>query len=80
MTTDDMLLGDVNYVATMTVGPDTARALRTAGAKVTEWTARRDDLIRQAVAEGGTLRAVGELAGMSHMAVSFIANGRPAKG
>lgn len=50
----------------------TARALATAGAKAAEWTARRDALIRQAVAEGGTLREVGALAGLSHTAIKLI--------
>lgn len=55
----------------------TRKALRTAGRKVAQWTTERDRLIRQAVEEGGTLREVGELAGISHTAVKFIAKGRP---
>lgn len=53
------------------------KALRTAGRKVSEWTEERDRLIRSAVAAGGSLREVGELAGISHTAVKFIAHGRP---
>lgn len=56
---------------------ETEKALRTAARKVTEWTAERDRLIRQAVAAGGSLREVGEVAGISHTAVRFIAHGRP---
>ena len=37
----------------------------------------RDEMIREAVAAGGSLREVGELIGLSHMAVKFIAHGRP---
>lgn len=63
----------------MTAQPDTLRALQRAGAYATKWTARRDELIRQAVAEGGSLREVGNAAGMSHQAVNFIVNGRGPK-
>lgn len=44
---------------------DTARKLRAAAAKLDEWTAERDRLIVQALDEGGTLREVGALAGMT---------------
>jgi hypothetical protein len=57
--------------------PEMERALRTAGRKVAEWTAERDRLVREAVAAGGSYRAVGEAAGISHTAVKFIAKGRP---
>lgn len=57
--------------------PDTERALRTAGRKVAEWTTERDRLVKQAVKEGGSLREVGAVAGISHTAVKFIAHGRP---
>ena len=53
------------------------RKLVTAGNKVAKWTAERDRLIKEAVAAGGTLREVGEAAGISHTAVRFIAYGRP---
>lgn len=39
----------------------------------TEWR----EAIKRAVAEGGTLREVGEAAGISHTAVKFIVHGRP---
>lgn len=61
----------------MPVHDETKKALRTAGRKVDEWTTERDRLIKQAVKEGGSLREVGELAGISHTAVKFIAHGRP---
>lgn len=57
--------------------PELTRALRTAGQKVEHWTTERDRLIREAVAAGGSLREVGEAAGLSHTAVKFIAHGRP---
>jgi hypothetical protein len=50
----------------------THRALVSAGKKAADWTARRDALIRQAVREGGSLREVGALAGLSHTAVKLI--------
>lgn len=55
---------------------ETAKTLRLAGRKVTYWTQYRDRLIRQAVAEGGSLREVAAAAGLSHTAVRFIAHGR----
>lgn len=60
----------------MTLAHESEKALRTAGRKVAEWTAERDRLIKQAVAEGGSLREVGEAVGMSHTAIKFIARGR----
>lgn len=59
------------------IDPDTRKALVTAGRKVAEWTAERDRLIKEAVAAGGSLREVGDAAGISHTAVKFIAHGRP---
>lgn len=56
--------------------PTVERSLRTAGRKVAEWTAERDRLIRVAIADGATLREVGEIVGLSHTAVKFIAHGR----
>lgn len=57
--------------------PEMEKSLRTAGRKVAEWTAERERLVREAVAAGGSLREVGEAAGISHTAVKFIAHGRP---
>lgn len=56
--------------------PETHKKLSKAGLLSRTWTDKRNRLIRQAVAEGGTLRAVGEAAGLSHQAVKFIAHGR----
>lgn len=58
------------------VSDELRRTLRTAGAKASYWQQERDRLIRQAVDEGGSLREVGELVGLSHTAVNFIARGR----
>lgn len=59
------------------VTPEMAKALRAAGRKVQEWTVERDRLVKEAVEAGGSLREVGEAAGLSHTAVKFIAHGRP---
>lgn len=53
------------------------KELRQAGKQVRVWTEKRDELIREAIAAGGSLREVGEAVGMSHTAVKFIAHGRP---
>lgn len=63
----------------VTVDPDLARRLRTLGGKVRTSTTERDAAIREAVAAGGSLREVGELVGLSHTAVKFIAHGRNPK-
>lgn len=55
---------------------ETEKALRSAGRKVAKATSERDDIIRRAVAEGGSLREVGHAVGLSHTAVKFIAHGR----
>jgi transposase-like protein len=49
-----------------------ARALRNAGRKSDEWRGRRDQLIREAYVNGGSLREIGEAAGLSHVAVMKI--------
>lgn len=54
-----------------------SKDLRQAGKQVQVWTAKRDELIKAAVAAGGSLREVGEAVGLSHTAVRFIAHGRP---
>lgn len=56
---------------------DMRRDLAQAGVQLQKWTAKRDTLIREAVAAGGSLREVGEAVGLSHTAVKFIAHGRP---
>lgn len=49
-----------------------ARALRNAGRKSDEWRNRRDQLIRDAYINGGSLREIGDAAGLSHVAVMKI--------
>lgn len=56
----------------MTLTPDMHKALATAGGKVRTWTAERDRLIREARAQGATLREVGEAVGLTHTAVKLI--------
>jgi hypothetical protein len=51
------------------VDPDLARQLATAGRKVEEWKDRRDELIRQAARNGGTLREIAALVGLSNPGV-----------
>lgn len=63
---------DVTTVPVVPVDPALARHLSRAGDKSREWTARRDDLIRDAVKAGGSLREVAELVGLSHTAVAKI--------
>lgn len=46
--------------------------LENAATKAQEWTARRNDLIRQARAEGSSLRAIGRATGLSHTAIAKI--------
>lgn len=58
------------------LSPEMERDLRTAGRKAKEWTTRRDQLVRDAVAAGGSLREVGAAVGLTHTAVKFIAHGR----
>lgn len=61
----------------MALTEDMAKALTKAGREVEKWTAERDRLITEAVSAGGSLREVGQAAGLSHTAVKFIAHGRP---
>lgn len=46
-----------------------ARELRNAGKKADEWRDRRDELIRLAHAEGGSLREIADAVGMSNPGV-----------
>lgn len=52
--------------------PETEKALRQAARKLAEWNAERDRLVRQAIAEGGSLRVVADAAGLSHPGVKKI--------
>lgn len=56
-------------VSTVPVDPDLARRLATAGRKSKEWLARRDELIREAAEQGGTLREIAEYVGLSNPGV-----------
>lgn len=53
------------------------RALREAGIMRRWHIRKRNRLIADAVAAGGSLRDVARAVGLSHTAVNFIANGRP---
>lgn len=44
-----------------------------AASQAREWTARRDERIRELLARGGSLRTIGVAAGLSHTAVAKIA-------
>ncbi len=56
-------------VSDVPVDPDLARRLATASRKAEEWRDRRDDLIREAARNGGTLREIAALVGMSNPGV-----------
>lgn len=56
--------------------PETRRALKRAGAMARHTVAKRDAVVREAVAKGGSYREVGEAVGLSHTAVAFIVRGR----
>lgn len=56
---------------------ETRSQLTNAGIRVRAAVEKRDRLIREAVAAGGSLREVGAAVGLSHTAVKFIAHGRP---
>lgn len=50
----------------------TFRDLRNAGSKTREWTARRDELIRQAHNDGGGVREIARAVGLTHPSVLRI--------
>jgi hypothetical protein len=56
-------------VSDVAVDPDLARRLATAGKKAEEWRERRDELIREAASNGGTLREIASLVGLSNPGV-----------
>lgn len=56
-------------VSDVPVDPDLARRLATAGRKAEEWKDRRDELIREAARNGGTLREIAALVGLSNPGV-----------
>jgi hypothetical protein len=51
------------------------RQLQEVADKVAEWKEKRDALIVQAVNSGHSYRTVGEVVGLSHTAVGYIASG-----
>jgi hypothetical protein len=51
-----------------------AKKLQEAAAAQTKWLRARDELIRQAHAEGFSLREIGALVGLSHVGVMKIAS------
>ncbi|MDI1290270.1 MAG: hypothetical protein PSX37_10030 [bacterium] len=53
----------------MAVSDPRARELKSAAKKADEWRTKRDELIREARAEGASLREIGALVGMSHAGV-----------
>lgn len=59
----------VATVCGVAVEPDLARRLATAGRKAEEWKDRRDELIREAASNGGTLREIASLVGLSNPGV-----------
>lgn len=46
--------------------------LREAAVQIVKWTARRDDLIREAHANGSSLRDIATQSGLSHAGVAKI--------
>lgn len=59
------------------VDPEQAERIRRISERRAKLDAQWRDEIRQAVADGASLREVAEVAGISHTAVGFIAHGRP---
>lgn len=62
---------------TLGMDPDTARRIRRGARKLAEGQAERDDAIRQAKAEGATLREIAAVAGLSPMGVKKIVDRSP---
>lgn len=56
----------------MSIDPALKRQLQTAAEKTALWRERRDDLIRRASAEGGTLREIADVVGLWHTAVRKV--------
>ena len=54
------------------VPPETARRLKVTRERIAETLRERDELIAEAIAAGGTLREVGELAGLTHAGIRFV--------
>lgn len=56
-------------LSSVVLDPDLARRLTTAGRKAEEWREKRDNLIREAARNGGTLREIAAAVGMSNPGV-----------
>lgn len=59
-------------VGGMSLDDDTARELSRAAKKAAAWTEKRNDLIREAVANGGGVREVARAVGLNHATVLNI--------
>lgn len=59
-------------VSDVAVDPDLTRRLTAAGRKAEEWRERRDELIREAARDGGTLREIAAMVGLTHVGVLRI--------
>lgn len=62
----------VPTLSVVPITPDTARELSRAAKQVESFRQRRDALVVQAHAEGGGLREIGRLTGMTHRAIAKI--------
>lgn len=59
------------------IDPDLAQSLSTAAEKARTWTKRRDQLIRQASAAGGSLGEIGQRVGMTKPGVKRVLDRAP---
>ena len=59
-------------VSSMPLDDSTARDITRAAKKAADWTQKRNDLIRAAVAAGGGVREVARAAGLNHTSVLNI--------
>lgn len=59
-------------VCTVSLDPDLARRLANAGRKSEEWREKRDELVREAARNGGTLREIAAAVGLSNPGVLRI--------
>ena len=66
----------MSTVSPMPIDPDLAKRLRAVRAKIDKNLEERDQLIAQAIGDGGSLREVGQLIGLSHTRVRQIAEGQ----
>lgn len=66
-------------VLRVSIEPELARKLRAVRSRLDRDTIERNALIAQAVANGGSLREVGELVGLSHTRVRQIADAQPSE-